>query len=86
MQQNKQQKVRLGANVDLNQDISQFFLQERLRRDWSQKEMALALGVSQPTVSRLESGTYKDFNVGFIAEMVAKLSVTPRMVFEQREE
>lgn len=85
MQQNNQQKMRLGANVDLNQDISQFFLQERTRRNWSQKEMALALGVSQPTISRLESGTYQDFNVGFIAEMVTKLSVTPRMIFEQRE-
>lgn len=64
-------------------DIQQFFVNERTARGWSQMGMAHFLGVSQSTVSRLESGEYRAFKVEYLMSLAKKLDYDTRIVFQK---
>lgn len=75
------EKLSSGSIQAIAQDIQRFFVKERVNRNWSQKFMAEQLGVSQSTVSRLESGQYQAFSLGFLLELSEKLGYEPHLVF-----
>lgn len=63
------------------QDIQRFFVKERIANNWSQKDMAQILGISQSSVSRLESGEYLSFSFGLLMKLSEKLGYEPHIVF-----
>lgn len=69
----------------LVQDIQRFFVKERVGRNWSQQYMASKLGISQSSVSRLESGQYQSFSLGFLLELAEKLGYEPHIIFLKNE-
>lgn len=58
----------------LTSEITALIIKERLKRGLNQKQFAELLGVSQPVVSKWESGGY-NFTIRKLAEIMARLNL-----------
>lgn len=85
MYQNAYDKLSL-TEINILQDIQRFFILERIQRNWTQRQMADELGISQSSVSRLENGQYQSFNLGFLLGLVQKLNYEPHIIFMRPDE
>lgn len=85
MYQNAYDKLSL-TEINILQDIQRFFILERIQRNWTQKQMADELGISQSSISRLENGQYQSFNLGFLLELAQKLNYEPHIIFMKPNE
>jgi len=51
----------------------------RLEKNLSQKELAELIGSSQPSIARLESGTYSNVSMSFIRKVAKALDAVPEL-------
>lgn len=68
-----------GYYYDILYDISTKILDKRLEMNMSQSEFADLLGVSQPMVSKYESGDY-NFTIKQVCGLSAKLNLKPSFI------
>lgn len=62
--------------------ISTYILEERLKRNMSQTEFGELLEISQPMVSKLESGDY-NFTLKQLCDLSTKLNIKPNFLFAE---
>lgn len=68
--------MEIGYYYDILYNISTKILDKRLEMNMSQSEFAGLLGVSQPMVSKYESGDY-NFTIKQVCSLSAKLNLKP---------
>ncbi len=73
--------MRMGQRIKL----------QRTKKGWSQCDLAREAGVPQPTVSRIESGTMEEMQVGIgmarrFARALGSVSITLAATFEDEED
>ncbi len=61
--------------------IAQQVIALRQRAGLSQKELAEMVNTSQPAISRLESGNYKNVSMAFLRRVGDALGVKPHVTF-----
>jgi len=74
------------TEINIFQDIQRFFVLERVQRNWTQKQMADELGISQSSISRLENGQCQSFNLRFLLSLAQKLNYKPHIIFMRPDE
>ena len=77
-------KLQTDSEGSFEKDIQQLAIRERLARNLTQYQMADALGISQSTINRLESGKYKEFRLGFLLSVIERLGYTPQITFTKK--
>ena len=66
--------------------MGQRILVQRKKKQWSQDDLARQSGVPQPTISRIESGTMRDMQVGIARRLARALGVSIDFLAETFED
>jgi DNA-binding XRE family transcriptional regulator len=65
--------------------ISKEVIALRLRENLTQTQLAKMVGTSQPSIARLESGTYKNLSLSFLRKVGDALGAYPEVHFRPFE-
>ena len=72
------ERVRRELIAAINQSLD--------RRGWTQVEAAEYLGVSQPRISGVRNGRFRNFRVDSLLTMATKLGITVDVILEPTDE
>ena len=59
--------------------LAEEIMELRIAKNLSQKELAEIIGTSQPSIARLESGTYRNVSLSFIRKVAKALDAVPEL-------
>jgi DNA-binding Xre family transcriptional regulator len=63
--------------------LAKEIIELRIKKNLSQKELAIMAGTSQPSIARLESGKYKNVSLSFIRRVAKALDAVPELHLKQ---
>jgi DNA-binding XRE family transcriptional regulator len=64
-------------------DLAKKIIQLRSKAGMTQKDLAERAHTSQPSIARLESGSYRNLSLSFLRRVGGALNVEPRVKFQK---